>query len=198
KVVDTRVVSGVTQHLFLRACPRSIQGVWVSQVPVTKLGEMSTDYLRQRLPKPAFGTAPASTKGVVNVDMWIWTDPATFKPISVTAWVPTQTGIAQATTTAKPTRISYSPGEPGSNTVTCNGFGEVWHSNYPDDAKSSCMYAYRHSSEIDPSGTFHAELNIVWGVRWTSNVATGKTLPDVVTTADAAMTVREIEALVVG
>ncbi|MCU1387342.1 MAG: hypothetical protein JWL72_680, partial [Ilumatobacteraceae bacterium] len=42
KVVDTRVVSGVTQHLFLRACPRSIQGVWVSQVPVTKLGEMST------------------------------------------------------------------------------------------------------------------------------------------------------------
>ncbi|MCU1400684.1 MAG: hypothetical protein JWN62_3793, partial [Acidimicrobiales bacterium] len=76
KVIDTRVIGGVTQHLFLRACPRSIQGVWVSQVPSAKLGQMSTDYLRQRLPQPSFNTAPASTQGVVNVDMWIWTDPA--------------------------------------------------------------------------------------------------------------------------
>lgn len=196
-VVDKRVVNGVTQRLFLRACPKSIQGVWVSQVSGVNLAKVSQAMIEQRLPKPKIGSAPVTTQGIVNVGMWLWTDSAQYTPVSVTAWVPTPTGIAQATTTARPQRLVYAPGEPGGTLVSCNGSGDVWRTWYPDDLTSSCMYTYRHSSQINARGKFGAELSIVWGISWSSNVAAGRALPDYITTTQTDVTVREIQAVIV-
>ncbi|MCU1392353.1 MAG: hypothetical protein JWM34_781 [Ilumatobacteraceae bacterium] len=197
-IVDHRVVNGVTQNLFLRSCPHAITGVWVSQVSPANLGTITAQMVQQWLPAPTIRSAPKTSEGVVNVGMWLWTDSAQFAPVSVTAWVPTPTGIASATTTATPLRLAYSPGEPGGQLLVCHGAGEVWQTGTDDDAESSCTYAYRHSSEVSQSGTFGATMTIVWGISWRSNGGASKHLPDFETSSHADVTIREIQAVLVG
>src|SRR5204862_477365 len=88
--------------------------------------------------------APASA--IVNLGMWLWTDPAQFTAHSITAWLPTLNGIAWTTTTATPTRLVFDSGEPGSTPMVCQGPGQRWDPSFGDDAVSACMYTYRHSS----------------------------------------------------
>ena len=195
-VVDERVVNGVTQHLFLRSCPTSIVGVWVSQVPASRLGLSGSSLVKERLPKPVLGSAPRVGAGVVKLGMWLWADPAQYKPVSVSAWVPTPTGIVWARTTAKPVALVFESGEPGAELVRCTGPGDVWQVGFGDDAASPCMYTYQHSSEI-AGGRFAATWSIVWDISWRSNVAVGQNLGEYTTTSNVGVDVREIQAVIV-
>ena len=198
-VVDTRTINGDVQHLFVRTCPGTLDLIWVSKPSVKGLSALVTSQAKALVPKPSFGSAPRADTGVVNVDMWLWTDPDDYRTVSTgKAWVPTPTGSIWAQATARPLHLVFTPGEPGSAPFACDGPGQPWEAAFGEDAKSACTYRYLHSSEISESGTFSAQWSIVWSIAWTSNVSVGETLPAYVTTASQEITVKEIQAVVVG
>ncbi len=194
--VTEKIVNGVKYVLFYRSCPTSGRGVWVPQVPTRTLGLSAADQIKQRLAKPTLGSAPPANKGIVKVGMWLWTDPALYQPVSITAWVPTTTGIAWATTTATPTRLVFASGEPGSSATVCQGPGRQWLPQFGDEIASDCMYTYQHSSEITNTDVFAATLSIVWSVSWRSNVAAGGGLGNYTTSTAQPMVVNEIQAVI--
>jgi YebC/PmpR family DNA-binding regulatory protein len=65
-----------------------------------------------------------------------------------------------------------------------------------DDAVSSCMYTYRHSSTSRPNGVFTGTVGVRWRVAWTSNVGSGGALPNEVITTPVTVRVDELQALV--
>ena len=195
-VVDVRVVDGVTQRLFLRSCPTSTVGVWVSQVSTARLAVSGSKIVKERLPKPVLGSAPAVTGGVVKVGMWLWADAVQYRPVSVVAWVPTLSGISWVRTTATPVGLVFEPGEPGGVPVRCAGPGEVWDPSVGDEAASSCMYTYAHSSEI-AGGQFGATWSMVWEISWRSNVGARGDLGEYTTSSNVDVVVREIQAVIV-
>lgn len=198
-VVDTRVVDGAVQHLFVRSCPGSLDLIWVSQVSPRVLGRLATDMAKALVPKPSFGSAPVADTGVVNVDMWLWTDPGDYGVVRTReVWVPTPTGPITAQAVATPLHLVFTPGEPGSEPFACDGPGQRWEPAFGEDAKSACTYRYLHSSAISGSGTFSAQWSIVWSIRWYSNHAVAETLPAFVTTTSREITVKEIQAVIVG
>lgn len=198
-VVDTRVVDGAVQHLFVRSCPGSLDLIWVSQVSPRVLGRLATDMAKALVPKPSFGSAPVADTGVVNVDMWLWTDPGDYGVVRTReVWVPTPTGPITAQAVATPLHLVFTPGEPGSEPFACDGPGQRWEPAFGEQAKSACTYRYLHSSAISGSGTFSAQWSIVWSIRWYSNHAVAETLPAFVTTTSREITVKEIQAVIVG
>ena len=198
-VVDTRVVDGAVQQLFVRSCPGSLNLIWVSQASPRVLGRIVTDMAKALVPKPSFGSAPAADTGVVNVDMWLWTEPGDYGTVKTReVWVPTPTGPITAQAVATPVHLVFTPGEPGSEPVACDGPGQPWEPAFGEDAKSACSYRYLHSSEISQSGVFSAQWSIVWSITWYSNHSAGETLPAFVTTTSQEITVKEIQAVIVG
>ena len=196
--VTEKMVNGIKYVLLYRQCPTSGLAYWVPQIPLARLGSSAADAVQQRLPSPRVGSAPPADRAVVHVGIWLWTDPAQYQPVSVTAWVPTITGIAWATTTATPIRLVFLSGEPGASPMSCQGPGRTWLPQYGDELATSCMYTYQHSSEITASGVFDATLSIVWSVRWNSNVGAGGSLGEYTTSTNQPITVNEIQAIVGG
>jgi len=196
--VTEKMVNGIKYVLFYRQCPTSGLAYWVPQIPAAHLGTNAAAAVEERLPSPRVGSAPPADRVVVNVGMWLWTNPAQYQPVSVTAWVPTTAGIAWATTTATPIRLVFVSGEPGASPMSCQGPGREWLPQYGDELASPCMYTYQHSSEITASNVFDATLSIVWSVRWTSNVGAGGSLGEYTTSTNQPITVNEIQAIVGG
>jgi len=196
--VTEKMVNGIRYVLFYRQCPTSGLAYWVPQIPAAHLGTNAAAAVEERLPSPRVGSAPPADRVVVNVGMWLWTNPAQYQPVSVTAWVPTTAGIAWATTTATPIRLVFVSGEPGASPMSCQGPGREWLPQYGDELASPCMYTYQHSSEITASNVFDATLSIVWSVRWTSNVGAGGSLGEYTTSTNQPITVNEIQAIVGG
>jgi len=196
--VTEKMVNGIRYVLFYRQCPTSGLAYWVPQIPAAHLGTNAAAAVEERLPSPRVGSAPPADRVVVNVGMWLWTNPAQYQPVSVTAWVPTTAGIAWATTTATPIRLVFVSGEPGASPMSCQGPGREWLPQYGDELASPCMYTYQHSSEITASNVFDATLSAVWSVRWTSNVGAGGSLGEYTTSTNQPITVNEIQAIVGG
>lgn len=196
----TRVTNGITYRLYYRSCPSGGALVWIPESSPPNLALQAANTIYSRLPTPRPGVAPPAHAGVVNVGMWYWTDPATWRSVSVTAWVPTPTGILWATTTARPVSLVFTPGDGslGSGPASCTGPGTRWTAQHGDTTASSCMYTYRHSSAMHATGRYPASLGIVWQVSWTSNAGRGGSLPAHTTTASLPITVDEIQALVTG
>ena len=194
--VTEKVVNGIRYLLFYKSCPTSGQAVWIPELRPPSLGRNAADAVKQRLVSPTIGSAPSVDKGIVKVGMWLWTDPNQYRPVSITAWVPTLTGIAWATTTARPVRLVFLSGEPGSSPMSCQGPGRQWQPEFGDDLVSACMYTYQHSSGITATNVFAAKFSIVWSIRWRSNVAAGGSLGEFATSTDQAITVNEIQAVV--
>jgi hypothetical protein len=198
-------VDGITYQLFEKRCPSPpLEYVWIPDLDTRRLSYTGTAYLERILPRPRASFAPPATAGVVSVGTWMWIDPADWAPVSVTAWVPLPTGGARwATTTAHPVALQFDPGDGrlGTGTVTCTGPGTRWTSADGDVARSpsGCEYAYRHSSALAANGrTFAARVTIVWDVSWRGSSGGGGYAGRLSTSSTTAMTVREIQALVVG
>lgn len=196
-----KTINGITYRHYTNYCPAkgTSANYWV---PVTSSVRSATPQLRQavyeRLPSPTFGSAPPASSNIAKYDMWMWADPGEFLPVSATATVLTGGGGVSASVTATPLRLVFDPGEPDSSPVVCAWPGQAWTAADGDD-DSACMYAYYHSSSIDPSGTFAASWSIVWDVTWSSSNGTGGVVNDsYLTTTAVAMTVKEVQVLVSG
>lgn len=193
--------NGVTYRLFARTCraddetrPDTVTYHWIPIVSETTLATQLADYSWGTLPVPLVGTAPPSQRGVVNVPMWWWVSPRTWRTISISAWVPTVRGPLVVTVTAKPKELIVDPGDPrarNSGRFTCDGPGASWSSSDGDSARSDCMHTYRHSV---PRST--GTVSIRWAISWKSNWRMGGKLPSVHTTRKIPVAVHEIQALV--
>ena len=191
-----RDFDGVTNFLYFRECTDgTLDPVWVPQLSGRDLATLASDEIHKRLPVPTVGLAPAADRGVVQVGTWIWTDPATWQPVTATASIP---GLA-ATVTARPLRLRFDPGDGvyGTGPITCDGPGQEWRPEYGDERPSSCMYTYRHASSLAPSGRWSASMSIDWAVTFAVSDGSSGSLGTLTTSASRALAVGEVEALVV-
>lgn len=198
----SKVVDGIRFLLYERIGPEGSDLVWVAQANPRQLAQRAAVTVRSRLGRPRVSMAPPTSAGVVNQSSWLWIDPALWVPVSAFAWIPGASGPIWARTTATPMSITFTTEDDGSTrggrtgTVTCNGPGRAWQTSDGDDATSSCSYTYRHASISRPEGTFAASIDVQWRVSWTSNAASGGTLPSERTTTRFSVRVDELQALV--
>lgn len=186
----TRELNGITYVLYERSCSGSSVYIWIPQPGPSQLGQQAANTIISRLPAPAPQTAPPPAAGVVNVGMWFWTDRSRWAAQSVTAWVPTPSGVLWARTTATPTRLVYSSGAPEIPTVACAGPGRAWVQAFGDEMWTSCMSMYGRA------GTYAAAMGIEWSITFTSSNGVTGSLGTHTTWAPLAVSVEEVQALV--
>lgn len=192
----SRMMGDTVYSLFERSCPGPppvSHQFWVRDDAHTALATRASRRVVASLPQPIFGTAPSPLQMVVNVGTWFWIADEVWKPVSVTAYLPTPEGIVWVTTTATPTRTVFSAGDASRRTVTCVGPGRQWKPQFGDRATSPCMYTYTHATTSRPN--YSARIGIEWQVSWESNLGASGTLPSVRTTFPISVRVREIQAL---
>jgi hypothetical protein len=146
------------------------------------------------LPAPTVSTAPSGGKAIVNLESWLWIDPAQWQPITATAAV---AGIT-ATATATPVSVVWAMGD--GNKVTCNGPGVAYNTNIPDqDQSTTCGYTYQETSANGPNQRFTITTAIEYDVSWTSvGVAGGGDLGNILgASTTTAVTVDEIGTVTV-
>ncbi len=192
-----RVIDGVDYILHFRECSNgTLAIIWVPQLDARDLADLARDEVRRQLPLPKIGLAPPAGQVVVQVGTWLWADPTVWQPVTATASIPGLT----ATVTAVPTKLRFDPGDGGLGTgaLTCDGPGQVWRPEFGDDRPSTCMYTYRHSSSLSPTGTWTAATSIEWAVTYTVSDGTTGNLGTLTTRSTQPITVGEIQALVTG
>ena len=184
--------------LWLRSCPFGWEAHWIPDVDRETLGEVAKSRLTKLVPSLPIATAPPTDRMVIGVGSWFWVPPPLWVTISVTAWVPTPSGVLSVTTEAEPRELIYSPGDGafGSGAVRCDGPGTPWLQIFGDKKDSACMYTYRHSSSLSRDHAFHASITTVWEVSWSSNLGIGGRLPDLETSSNVTVQVRELQALI--
>lgn len=189
-----RRVGRVTETLFERSCGTAHSLHWVRNDMPRRVAGYSQQRVSRLIPSLLTRTAPPADKMVVNVGTWFWVPKAVWRPVSVTATIPTPAGPIIVTTTATPTLLVYLPGD-GSPATTCRGPGLPWRHSYGDAATSTCMYTYRIASHTRSSGRFDARMSIQWTITWTSNLGVGGRLPNVRTGLGTKVRVLELQAL---
>jgi hypothetical protein len=146
------------------------------------------------LAAPIVSMAPSGGKAIVNLESWLWIDPADWTPITKSA---TADGIT-ATATATPVSVVWDMGD--GNQVTCNGPGVAYNTNIPDqDESTNCGYTYQETSANGPDQQFTITTAIEYDVTWTSvGVAGGGDLGDIPgPSTTTAVTVDEIGTVTV-
>jgi hypothetical protein len=112
------------------------------------------------LAAPTVSMAPSGGKAIVNLESWLWIDPAQWQPITRTAAVD---GIT-ATATATEVSVVWEMGD--GHQVTCDGPGVAYNTSIPDqDQSTSCGYTYQETSA---SGPFTITATIEYDVTWIS------------------------------
>lgn len=192
-----RVEDGVTHHLWLRTCRG--EGVWVDvpEVQPADIIPQLLEQLRERtLPKPLpvfemldpeFGWAYVHTPLDFRAGGDSW------RPVSVTASV----GPIWATITARPSLLSFDPGDPADpGAVVCSGSDPL--AAYDPAAPGACSYTYLNSSSTSPVDGYHfaTSLSITWAISWTSSTGAGGVLDAYTTTATSLLAVAEVKGLV--
>lgn len=192
--ITVRSRDGIDDVLYVRRCPTSQSLHWIPQKTSSRVAQQSENKVSRLVNMLLIKTAPPSNKMVVNVGTWFWVPRAVWKPISVTAYIPTSVGPISVTTTARPASLIYSPGD-GNDPVTCRGPGTPWTQSRGDDDTSNCMYTYASASHTRASGTFAANTAIKWTVTWRSNLGIGGLLPSIRTGLTTPVRVLEMQAL---
>lgn len=149
------------------------------------------------LPAPLVGTDPAGST-VVNLPTWLWVDPSTWRPQSVSA----SAGGVTATATATPVSVTFRTGDGA--VVTCDGPGTPYVPGRPADQQSTtCAHTYTTSSLGQPSpdgnpddGVFVVSATVTWAVSWVSVGAPGGgSLPPLETSSSIELRVEQIESV---
>ena len=199
----TKLVGSIPYDFYERHAPDGgFSLVWIPRPTAVQLARNAAILVRGRLPDPIVMTAPPNDQVVVNVGMWMWADRDWWHPVSVMAWVPTVFGSAWARTTATPVRLRFitqddgtvSGGQTGS--MECAGPGREWSVPLGDEAMSTCMYTYEHSSVSRDGGVFVGVVSVDWEISWTSNTGGSGRLPSYTTSSFLAVKVDELQALV--
>ena len=192
--ITVRSRNGVDEVLYVRRCPTSQSLHWIPQNTSSRVAQHSESKVSRLVNMLLIKTAPPSNKMVVNVGTWFWVPRAVWKPVSVTAYIPTSAGPITVTTTARPTSLIYSPGD-GNAAVTCKGPGTPWSQSRGDNDTSNCMYTYASASHTRTTGTYAANTAIKWTVTWSSNLGVGGQLPSIRTGLTTPVRVLEMQAL---
>jgi enoyl reductase len=153
-------------------------------------------YAEIRVPSTEVTLAPAqATK--VNLPTWAWLDGAEFKPVSVTASVPTID--IEATATAEPVALEIKPGTPDAETYPTSGVCEIDNGRIGEpytkgqaDRTPPCGVKYLRSSG---DGTFPLQATVTWKIHWTGTGGAGGDLPDGEFGAEQDVVVQEIQAV---
>jgi len=163
--------------------------------PPNALAQQAVDSLT--LPSPLINLNPSSFS-VVNLNSWLWVDPASWHSFRATATA----GGVTATATAVPKTVSWSMGD--GHSVECNGPGTPYQSAIPASAQSTdCSYTYGRSSAGEPSpdgdpnnGAFTVVSTILWTVTWSATgAAGGGALPQLRTSSTTHVRVEQVESV---
>ena len=192
--ITVRSRNGINDVLYVRRCPTVQSFHWIPENTSSRVAQHSESKVSRLVNMLLIKTAPPSNKMVVNVGTWFWVPRAVWKPISVTAYIPTSAGPITVTTTARPTSLIYSPGD-GHDPVTCRGPGTPWSQSRGDNDVSKCMYTYTSASHTKAAGTYAANTAIKWTVTWRSNLGVGGPLPSIRTGLTTPVRVLEMQAL---
>ena len=149
---------------------------------------------RLPLTRPAVRRSPTETNDYqgdpftwANLWTWVWTDPASYRPITHTVSV----GRVSATVVATPIGLVFEPGD-GGDPVYCPGPGRPWTEADGNAAPPvGCGYRYRHIT----TAAVTSRLGIEWKVRWTGTGTPGGTLPTMQTMTDAPLRVLQIQVV---
>lgn len=149
-----------------------------------------------KFPKPSGHRSPSESLkyrgypfSYVNLWLYTWTDPGTWKTMTATA----SAGGNSATVTAKPTSLTYAPGD-GSAGVSCGGPGRPWVDSDGNNAPSggACGYRYQQVTSAPITST----QTITWKITWTGSGGTSGTLPDQSTSTSGQLQVMQIQTVV--
>lgn len=191
-----RYWNGISWTLY--NCERNGESrlVWLPDISVETAAESTRDVVRDRVPQLLHHFSPAPHRGIVKTPTWFWVHPALWRPISVTARVPTPRGIVTMTTTATPSSLEFHPGDGTGDVADCDGPGLSWSPLLPSFVDSDCTYEYAIPSAHQQGGVFRARLDVVWSITWRTNVGVSGRLPDLRLGAPYGIRVRELQAVI--
>jgi hypothetical protein len=126
---------------------------------------------------------------VVGFVTWLWLDGQSLSAKSVTA----SAGPNSATVTARPSSVSFDPGD-GSPPVVCTGGGTAYDPAQPN-AVSDCVHRYIRASGQTPGGAFVLTAQVIWTASWTGTKGTGGVLPALTVAASTPVRVDELQAV---
>ena len=144
------------------------------------------------IPAPGVSMNPGPSDGaVVNVETWLWVDPASWQPVAAQA----SAGGVVVTATASPRRVLWDMGN--GDRVTCAGPGTPYDSTRASSAQSTdCSYTYRQSSARAEGGAYTVTATVVWEVSWTvTGAAGGGSLGTAPRSQSVRLPVKEIQAV---
>lgn len=195
--LTTREWNGTTWHLYI--CERDEESslVWVPDISVEEVIESSHQMVRQQVPTLDWSISPAPERAVVLLPVWFWVPDVLWRPVSVTASVPTPRGAVTVTTTATPSSLRFEPGDSVGEAVECDGPGLAWSPLLPSFTQSECSYEYTRPSSLRSDDRFRARVEVIWQVRWRSNLGGTGRLPDMRTGRGVSLRVRELQAVAV-
>ena len=126
---------------------------------------------------------------VVGFTTWLWLDGQTLTAKTATA----AAGPNRATVTARPSVVSFDPGD-GSPAVVCTGGGRAYSPSEPN-AVSACVHRYLRASGTAPGGTFVLTARVTWTATWAGSGGTGGVLPALTVAAATPVRVDELQAV---
>jgi hypothetical protein len=184
-----------TGRWLARDCPPTQPGSVGGIVMVPEGEEVDLERLTQEalartsVGAPQIETSP-SANGALYVQMptWLWVAPSWWQAYEATA----SAGRVWSTVRATPVTTRWSMGD--GQSVSCAGPGTPWRPGMPEGA-TDCAHTYRTSSATRPEGTFPIEATVSIDVSWTSNAASGGTLPGISRTSTLDVVVGEIQAI---
>ena len=194
--VITREWQGLTWSLYTCQRDDTSQFTWLPNISTEAIAESTHSVVRELIPMLTENFSPTPQRGVVKTPTWFWVNALLWKPVSVTARVPTPRGILAVTTTATPETLEFSPGDGIGDTVECDGPGLPWTAPLSAVAKSDCQYEYVVPSSVRSDGVFRARLDTVWKITWSTNFGASGQLPDVRLGGTHSMRIRELQAVV--
>ena len=194
--VIRRQWQGISWSLYVCSRDGTEQFAWLPEITTEEVAESTRSVVRELIPMLTENFSPVPHRGVVKTPTWFWVNPLLWRPVSVTAYVPTPRGVLAVTTTATPESLEFSPGDGIGGTVECDGPGTPWTSLLPKFIHSECQYEYPVPSSVRNDGIYRARLDTVWKITWRTNVGVSGRLPDVRLGATHAMRIRELHAVV--
>lgn len=142
------------------------------------------------IPKPTIGSAPctrADCKGAVGVPVWLWTDPAMFKPTAQTA---TEGGVS-VTVTAVAAGVTWDMGD--GQRVTCDGPGTRYDLKFGFMSSPTCGYKYTRNSLKQPGGRYPLTATSTWAITFSGDFVGSEAIT---TTSTVNVAISEIQAIV--
>jgi hypothetical protein len=185
------LADGTIETYYERDCPTGRDGAWWAPFsPVDIAAEAYRQIKSARLPAPQPAFAPPATAMIVNFETWFGVTP--IDPVVIRAEVPN--AWAQATATPVSIELQVDTVWPGTEAfITCTPWGST------TQPANGCVWTPLWPSVPKVTGfddlTYHAAVNIVWHVTWTSSSGQGGAFDDVRTTTPINITVMEIQTI---